>query len=150
VAVPRFAAIAMLTTYRRIGNFVKSDPVRTKVGGVWMMPNGVRPGPTRRFNRRPGSRADARFPYDPAKMAQPTVYDVLDAIDKIANGRPQKYATRDEIADYLGADPDDISDEREQTLLLGKAVEFGFIEVGFFKPRGHWRLTTTGQWVLGQ
>jgi len=47
----------------------------------------------------------------PAKMAQPTVYDVLVAIDKIAGGNPQKCATRNEIADSLGVDPDEISAE---------------------------------------
>jgi hypothetical protein len=84
----------------------------------------------------------------PAKMTQPTVYDVLDAIDKVAGGRPQKCATRDEIADYLGVDADEISDEREPTLLLGEALEHGFIED--LKSGGHWRLTTQGLWVLGR
>jgi hypothetical protein len=64
----------------------------------------------------------------PAKMAQATVYDVLVAIDKIAAGKPQKCAMRNEIADYLGVDPDEISAEREPTLLLGEALERSFIE----------------------
>jgi hypothetical protein len=81
-------------------------------------------------------------------MAQPTVYDVLVAIDKVAGPRPQKCATRNEIADYLGVDADEISDEREPTLLLGKALENCFIEEDF-KSRGSWRLTIGGQEVLG-
>jgi hypothetical protein len=85
----------------------------------------------------------------PAKMAQPTVRDVLDAIDKVAKGRPQKGATREEIADYLGVDANEISDEQEPTLLLGQALEHGFIEEDL-KPRGYWRLTSEGRWVLGQ
>jgi hypothetical protein len=48
-------------------------------------------------------------------MTQPTVYDVLVAIDELAAGRPQKYATRNENADYLGVDADEISAEREPT-----------------------------------
>jgi hypothetical protein len=83
----------------------------------------------------------------PAKMAQPTVYDVLVAIDKIAGGKPQKCATRDEIADYLGVDADEISAEREPTLLLGQALEHSFIEERF-KSHGCWRLSIQGQGVL--
>jgi hypothetical protein len=82
-------------------------------------------------------------------MAQPTVYDVLVAIDKIAGSRPQKCATRNEIADYLGVDADEISAEREPTLLLGQALEHSFIEEDF-KSRGSWRLSVQGQGVLGQ
>jgi hypothetical protein len=84
-----------------------------------------------------------------AAMAQPTVYDVLVAIDKIARGNPQNCATRNEIADYLGVDADEISAEREPTLLLGKALEHSFIEEDF-KSHGAWRLSTEGQGVLGQ
>jgi hypothetical protein len=82
-------------------------------------------------------------------MAQPTVYDVLDALDKVAGGRPQKYATRNEIADYLGVNADEISDEREPTLLLDAALEHGFIEEDR-KSSGSWRLTLQGLSVLGQ
>jgi hypothetical protein len=82
-------------------------------------------------------------------MAQPTVYDVLVAIDKIAGGTAQKCATRTEIADYLGVDADEISAEREPTLLLGQALEHSFVEEDF-KSRGSWRLSTQGLGVLGQ
>jgi hypothetical protein len=83
------------------------------------------------------------------EMAQPTVYDVLVAIDKLAKGRPQKYATRNEIAAYLGVNADEISAEREPTLLLGQALERSFIEEDFIS-RGSWRLSIQGQGVLGQ
>jgi hypothetical protein len=75
----------------------------------------------------------------PAKMAQPTVYDILDAIDEVAKGRPQKYSTRNEIADYLGVDTNEISAEGEPTLLLGQALQRGFIEEDL-KSGGYWRL----------
>jgi hypothetical protein len=82
-------------------------------------------------------------------MAQPTVYDVLDALDKLSGGRPQKYTTRSEIADYLGVDADEISAEREPTRLLDTALERGFIAEDL-KSRGSWRLTLQGLWVLGK
>jgi hypothetical protein len=82
-------------------------------------------------------------------MVQPTVHDVLDAIDKVAKGRPQKGATRDEIAAYLGVDPDELSDELEPTLLLGQALEHGFIEEEH-RSRGYWRVTDAGIAVLRQ
>jgi hypothetical protein len=85
----------------------------------------------------------------PAKMTQPTVYDVLVAIDKVGGSKRQKCATRNELADYLGVDADEISAKREPTLLLGQALEHSFIEEEF-KSRGCWRLSTQGQGVLGQ
>jgi hypothetical protein len=85
----------------------------------------------------------------PAKVAQPTVQDVVDAIDKVSKARSQRGATREQIADYLGVDADEISEAREPTLLLGQALEHGYIEEDR-KPRGYWRLTSEGLWVLGQ
>jgi hypothetical protein len=97
-----------------------------------------------------GGPGTARWvPYDAREMAQPTVYDLLVAIDKIAGGSPQKCATRNEIADYLGVEADEISDEREPTLLLGTALEHSYIDEDF-KSRGCWRLSSQGQGVLGQ
>jgi hypothetical protein len=86
-------------------------------------------------------------PYDRRAVGDPTVYDVLVAIDKIAVGRPQGWATREEIAEYLGVEADEISDEREPTLLLGQALEHNFVEEEF-KSRGSWRLTIEGRGVL--
>jgi hypothetical protein len=82
-------------------------------------------------------------------MTQPTVYDVLVAIDKLAAGRPQKYATRNEIADYLGVDADEISAEREPTCCSARRSNTASIEEDFKSPAS-WRLSVQGQGVLGQ
>jgi hypothetical protein len=74
---------------------------------------------------------------------------VLRLVDKLAKSRPQRCATPNEIADYLGVDADELSAEREPTLLFGQALEHSFIEEDF-KSRGSWRLSIQGQGVLGQ
>lgn len=79
---------------------------------------------------------------------EPSVYDVLNAIENLVIKRHEQCATRVEIAGYLGVSSEDISREGSPpTGPLGKALDQGLIEENP-KYAGYWRLTPDGQTML--
>jgi hypothetical protein len=79
---------------------------------------------------------------------EPSVYDVLKAIEALASKRHEQYATRVEIAGYLGVSSEDISREGSPpTGPLGKALDEGLIEENA-DYAGYWRLKPDGQTML--
>jgi hypothetical protein len=79
---------------------------------------------------------------------EPSVYDVLKAIEALASKRREQYATRVEIASYLSVSSEDISREGSPpTGPLGKALDEGLIEENA-DYAGYWRLAPHGQAML--
>jgi hypothetical protein len=76
---------------------------------------------------------------------EPSVNEVLIAVERLAERRGRPYATRAEIAEYLSLLPDGISREGSPpTGPLGRASRDGLLEEDPRNP-GYWRLTEEGR-----